>query len=145
MAVVNENRVLREFYTTAATGLYTLIAQRAYAWRIPNDIDNTDALIVFRPQSGGPLVQGVIRDLDIEIVCYGGGSNLKKQEQASDDVYRAFCDIHAQASGEYKNMITTYSGVIMNCEEVSIGALVSGDGDNWPAVQTVWRYQIRNK
>ncbi len=145
MSSVQSERILKEFYTAKATGLYSLIVQRAYAWHIPNDIDNTNALVVFRVQSGGTLVQGVIRDVDIEVVCYGGGANMKKSEGLSQAVYEAFYDIHLKADGTYNAMIEVVSGMIMNCEEITPGVLGPGEGDDWPAVQTVWRYQLRNK
>jgi len=154
VAVVDEKKVVREWLIVPGTTLYQLCGTRVFFPRLPENVpgqasifDGTLPGIAFDSVPGGTApIQGLMRSVSIELHCFGGGTEAKKGEGACYDVYRKLVDRFTNGSDQYIEMQSTDSGVIMSCEELSVGVLDETQVTResvWPHVETVWSFEIR--
>jgi len=148
MSVPNENRIVREYLVTAGTTLYTLTGDgaRIYWPYLADDVSETHNVVAMNTMAGGgALADGLIRDVDIEFWLYGVDGSGNHTAADSWTLYAALVDCLTDASGQWVTHEATTSGFIIACGEGSTGVLEMDPRKEWPGIQTIWNFQIRNK
>lgn len=84
--------IIFQYLTRTGTGLYSLIAARAYYALPPEGFINTQAALVFRPEDGQSALWGVpLYERSYLIECWGGDASTDTWAGA-ESVYRALWD-----------------------------------------------------
>lgn len=148
MSVPNENRIVREYLATVGTTFYTLTGNgaRIYWPYLADDVEEIFNVVAMNTLPGGSaLAEGLVRAVDIEFWLYGVNAHGNHTAADSWTLYAALVDRLTDSGGQWITHEKTTSGFIVACGEDSTGVLEMDPRKEWPGIQTVWNFQIRNK
>lgn len=91
-------QILYEFLTTPGTTIYGLVEDRVWSPVAPQGFRNTEAAVIYHPDSEVPEAPGNVIANSIVFKCYGGNSTFRSSRTVAEALYDVLHGARAQTA-----------------------------------------------
>lgn len=146
---VDPLEIVRQWLCQGDTDLSALVGSRVYYPWLPDKtaggaggFDNSEAGVVLVLLDGGSVAQTAVQDVEVEIRCFGGGAEVRKEPRRAWATYKALRARFIDADDNFVSGQVLPAGRLISVEEVKGGSYEVEPGLNWPFVSSNWAFEV---